>query len=77
MRLDDELLARAKRLAAEEGRTLTSLIEEGLREQVGRRANGPRPPVRITTVGGGLAPGVTQEDLLSNSRMLDILDGFD
>ena len=56
VRLDDDLLREAKRVAAEEGRTLTSLLEDGLREQ---------------------APGVTEEDLMSNSRMLDIMDGPD
>ena len=78
VRLDDELLARAKRLAAEEGRTLTSLIEDGLREQLARHMNGRRRPVELPTFRGtGLAPGVTEEDLMSNSRMLDILDGPD
>ena len=78
VRLDDSLLADAKRLAAEEGRTLTSLIEDGLRYELGRRSGGPRRPVRITTFkGNGFAPGMTQEHLLSNEKMLDLLDGLD
>ena len=36
VRLPSELLKRAKRMAAAEGRTLTSLIEDGLRLMVPR-----------------------------------------
>ncbi len=42
VRLPKELLRRAKRKAADEGRTLTALIEEGLRRVVSERA----PPRR-------------------------------
>ena len=55
------MLARAKRKAAAEGRTVTSLIEEGLRLVTGedrKAANATRvlPPVSETT--GGLRPGL-------------------
>jgi len=76
VRLDDDLLAQAKRLAAEEGRTLTSVIEDGLRAEVARRRGGSRCPVELPTVRGGFAPGVTEEHLLSNAKMLDHLDGY-
>ena len=61
VRLPEELLTRAKRKATTEGRTLTSLIEEGLRRVVAEeRPVGPRkaglPPVSKAT--GGLLPGV-------------------
>jgi hypothetical protein len=48
VRLPDELLVQAKRKAAAEGRTLTSLIEEGLRRVLAGRPEQPRgimPPV--------------------------------
>ncbi len=61
VRLPGELLARAKRKAAAEGRTVTSLIEEGLRLVTGedrKPANARRllPPISKAT--GGLRPGV-------------------
>lgn len=37
IRLDDELLREAKRLAAETNQTLTAVIEEALRERLARR----------------------------------------
>jgi hypothetical protein len=53
VRLPQELVDRARRKAAAEGRTLTSLIEDGLRRVVaGERAL----PVSKGT--GGLMPGV-------------------
>jgi hypothetical protein len=60
VRLPSELLNRARRKAAAEGRTLTSLIEEGLREKVD--ANQKNPPgkrimPRISKAKGGPMPG--------------------
>jgi hypothetical protein len=61
VRLPKELLMRAKRKAAGEGRTLTSLIEDGLRLVVsGSRKSGKMkrlvPPVGKAT--GGPMPGI-------------------
>ena len=60
VRLGDELLERAKKRAAEEGRTLTSLLEEGLRvvlaEPVAVKQERVRLPV--STAAGGVLPGV-------------------
>lgn len=61
VRLPDDLLRRAKRKAAEEGRTLTALIEDGLRHVV---ANDTKPPrqrrvlPRVSKAKGGLLPGI-------------------
>ena len=54
VRLDDRLLADAKRYAAQSGRTLTALIDEGLREVLARGA-APRQaaPVELLTGGSG------------------------
>ncbi len=77
IRLDDRLLADAKRHAAETGRTLTGLIEEALREVLARRHQRPvqRPVkerVKLTTVGGtGAQPGV---DLDDGAALLDLMD---
>lgn len=73
VRLDDRLLADAKRYAAQSGRTLTSLIDEGLREVLARAA-APRQtaPVELPTGGsGGLQPGVTLD---SNAALLEVMD---
>lgn len=70
VRLDDRLLADARRYAAQSGRTLTSLIDEGLRAVLAR-GTAPRPaaPVTLPTGGsGGLQPGVTLD---SNAALLE------
>ena len=62
VRLPGELLVQAKRKAAAEGRTLTSLIEEGLRRVVAeKRETVPRARVvlPVSTARGGFAPGFT------------------
>jgi hypothetical protein len=81
VRLPGELLARAKRKAAAEGRTVTSLIEEGLRlvtaeERNPAKARRVLPPISKAT--GGLRAGVDltrfsdiqgMDDLESMERM--------
>lgn len=72
IRLDEQLLTEAKRLAAETGRTLTSVIEDALRETLARR----RMEVRRKRVtlrsfkGGSLRPGV---DLDDSAALLDLM----
>jgi hypothetical protein len=79
VRLPEELLTRAKRKAAAEGRTLTALIEEGLRLAVSAKPE-PRssahndPPV--SSAGGGLQPGLRWEDLANQAQELDDLESF-
>jgi hypothetical protein len=61
VRLPPDLLARAKRKAAAEGRTLTSLIEDGLRAVVSERSSatkgGRRILPRVSKATGGPNPG--------------------
>jgi hypothetical protein len=61
VRLPAALITLAKRKAAAEGRSLTALIEDGLRRVVGERAPADTakrimPPVSTAT--GGLMPGI-------------------
>lgn len=74
--LDDELLARAKSLAARERTSLTALIEEGLRLRLRPRRRVPdrpsSPQLAIYQGHGGLAPNV---DPLSNRSLLEAADG--
>jgi hypothetical protein len=75
IRLPGELLDRAKRKAAAEGRTLTSLIEDGLRLIVvgnGKVARRKRVVPRISKAGGGLMPGIDLGDLSALQEMEDL-----
>ncbi|HZC17811.1 MAG TPA: hypothetical protein VE309_13720 [Caulobacteraceae bacterium] len=66
VRLTEDLLNRAKRKAAAEGRTLTSLIEEGLRAVVAEKretAKSTRVMPRVSKARGGLVGGVRLGDL--------------
>jgi hypothetical protein len=74
IRLDDGLLAEAKRYASQSGRTLTGLIEDALREVLARRSRPrPRERIKLTTYGrGGTQPGV---DLDNSAGLLDVMDG--
>jgi len=66
VRLPSELLKKAQRKAAAEGRTLTGLMEEGLRYVVADKPAEKRERVmpRVSSAGGGRAPGVnTFKDL--------------
>jgi hypothetical protein len=73
IRLDDDLLAEVKLLAARSGKTLTSVIEDALRETLSRQKQvGERKPVRLTTVSGqGLQPGI---DLDDSASLLSIME---
>ena len=61
VRLPEELKERAMRVAADEGRTLTSLIEEALRSLLSQRhkPRAPRVMPRVSKAKGGFAPGIT------------------
>lgn len=74
VRLDDSLLREAKSLAARRGRTLTSLIEQGLHDQLARdRTTQAREPVVLPTFegGGGLRPGVDLDDSAATLELLE------
>jgi hypothetical protein len=65
VRLPEELLNRARRKAASENRTLTSLIEDGLRAVLSEnRKVKKRKPVmpRVSKALGGLLPGIDLTD---------------
>jgi hypothetical protein len=74
IRLDAQLLTEAKRVAAENGTTLTALIEDSLRERLARRATLRRTTrFRFPTFKGeGLQPGI---DLDDSASLLDRMEG--
>lgn len=72
IRLDEGLLTAAKAYAASAGLTLTSLIEESLRQRLGRARSSKRQRVRLLTTGvGGVLPGIDMED---SSSLLDAME---
>ena len=75
VRLPEELLRRARRKAAAQGRTLTSLIEEGLRQILGKKPGASaakRKLPRVSTARGGLMPGIELDDLSSIQQADDL-----
>lgn len=75
VRLPEDLLKRAKRKAAAEDRTLTDLIEEGLRivvERKGRTGRQKRLLPRSSSATGGLQPGVDLTKFSDYQEMEDL-----
>jgi hypothetical protein len=74
VRLEDDLLRRAKRHAAENRTTLTHLLDQALRELLSRREHlADRERVALPTFrGDGLQPGV---DLDDSAALLDLMEG--
>jgi predicted component of type VI protein secretion system len=75
VRLPDDLIRRAKRKALAEGRSLTALIEDGLRRVLNDRAPSARtkrvlPPV--SSAAGGLMPGVNLDDAAALQEIEDL-----
>lgn len=76
IRLPEDLLRRAKRQAAAEGRTLTALITDGLRLVIAGHRKGPKPKQvmpRVSKAKGGVVPGVD----LTNLSLLQDTDDVD
>lgn len=72
IRLPDDLMKEAKRVAAETDRTLTAVIEDALRADFARRSAVDREPVCLTTTGEeGVQPGV---DLDDSAGLLELME---
>jgi hypothetical protein len=73
IRLSGDLLRRAKRKAAEQGRTFTSLVEEGLKTVLAEPKLPRRTQVRlpVSKASGGILPGV---DLNRSSDLEDRME---
>ncbi|MGQ0716978.1 MAG: ribbon-helix-helix protein, CopG family [Pseudonocardiales bacterium] len=75
LRVDDELLRRAKSLAARQGRSLTSVFEEALRQLLAeseRHEERSRVELPVSVASGGVLPGV---DLDDSAALLDVMEG--
>ncbi len=73
IRLDDQLLEKAKQYALAHGTTFTAIVEDALREKLMcRTAVKKQAKIRLKTVKGkGVNPGI---DLDDSSSLLDIMD---
>jgi hypothetical protein len=73
IRLDPHLLAEAKRVAAANGKTLTAVIEDALRESLTRKSTSrKRSNLKLPTFRGkGLHAGV---DLDNSAAVLSVMD---
>lgn len=73
VRINDDLLKRAKKRAADEGRTLTSLIEDGLVLVLSRRKPSQRRRIElpVSKATGGVLPGV---DLSRSSDLEEVMN---
>lgn len=75
LRVDDELLRRAKSYAARQGRSLTSVFEEALRRLLSeseRHEERTRVELPVSVASGGVLPGV---DLDDTAALLDMMEG--
>jgi hypothetical protein len=75
VRLPKDLLTRAKRKALAERRTLTSLIEEGLRfvtSDNSKHTRRDRGPIPLSTTTGGPMPGIDISDSAALQEMEDL-----
>jgi predicted transcriptional regulator len=73
VRLDDELLRRAKEKAATLGISLTRLLEDAIRERLettAQRTRVRRLRLPVSTAAGGLAPGFSTLDAAARAANL-------
>jgi Family of unknown function (DUF6364) len=75
LRVDDELLRRAKSYAARRGRSLTSVFEEALRRllsEAERLDKRERVELPVSVARGGVLPGV---DLDDSAALREVMEG--
>jgi hypothetical protein len=76
VRLDDQLLREAKRVAAAEGKTFTALLDESLRERISRTesVSGRALTSLPTFPGDGFVDHLDPELLFDNAGLADYMD---
>jgi hypothetical protein len=75
VRLPEDLVRRAKRKALAEGRSLTALIEDGLRkvlDEPGPAARRKRVLPPVSSARGGLMPGIDLDDSAALQELEDL-----
>ncbi len=73
IRINDDLLKRAKKYATDEGRTLTSLVEDGLALILSKPKTSRRKRVKlpVSKATGGILPGI---DLNSSGDLEEVMN---
>ena len=73
IRINDDLLKRAKKRATDEGRTLTSLVEDGLALVLSKARKGPRKRIElpVSEATGGVLSGI---DLNRSSDLEEVMN---
>ncbi|HYI12920.1 MAG TPA: Arc family DNA-binding protein [Thermoanaerobaculia bacterium] len=73
VKLDPEILEQAKKVAAENGRTLNAVIEDALRDSFSRQtAHGLSSKLKLPTFGGeGVRAGVNLDD---SAALLELME---
>jgi hypothetical protein len=71
LRVNDHLLAAAKRRARDRGQTLGQVVEDALRREFAAPAEVEQVAVPVFRGGGGPLPGI---DLTSNRAVREVLD---
>jgi len=74
IRLDDDLLAAAKRRAGERSTTLTRVIEDALRADLARRAVDERERARLPAFGDTAERPLPGVDLDDGAALLDLME---
>ena len=74
MDINDALMREAKRIAARTGRTLTSIVEDALRERLAHERAGAQAPFKLQwpTVKGKVHAGV---DITDRDSLYERMDG--
>jgi Ribbon-helix-helix protein, copG family len=75
VRLPEDLVRRAKKKALAEGRSLTALIEDGLRkvlDELGPAARRTRVLPPVSAAKGGLVPGINLDDSAALQELEDL-----
>ena len=74
IRIREDLLKRAKKRAADEGRTLTSLVEDGLMLVLSKARTGRRKRIQlpVSKASGGVLPGI---GLNRSSDLEEVMNG--
>lgn len=77
LRLDDDVLARAKKLAIDTNRTLTQVVEDALQVALAQKSSAAaNKPLKLHTCGGkGLQAGVELNDNAALTELMDQQDG--
>jgi hypothetical protein len=73
IRINDDLLKRAKKRAVDEGRTLTSLVEDGLALVLSKARTRGRKRIKlpVSEATGGVLPGI---DLNRSSDLEEVMN---